>query len=251
MPNRGQTLPAAGAQGLTAFSVMRADSRRRPLCRATAPAPRTASPIASRCEIAPRKVARRKSAKQRTECERVDLVIGRSLREVLLHLVAAPAGLNTMPCRRLSSLPGRIRVQTHQINVSRAREMVQEIRLELFKFPEVLDVFVTGRPDGLVVVSRGRPRPAEWLLALRAVGYHMPVRRHAKPAAQANRQRAIASRQYPSPSISRASPRRSAPLRTHPDRADVRGATRRTMTGSAPLARTEERSTRGSDQGRG
>jgi hypothetical protein len=70
-------------------------------------------------------------------------------------------------------------VQTHHINVSRARDMAQEIRHELFAFPEVLDVFVTGRPDWLVVVSRGRPRPAEWLRALRAVGYDIPPRRHA------------------------------------------------------------------------
>jgi hypothetical protein len=70
-------------------------------------------------------------------------------------------------------------VQTHQINVSRARDMAQEIRRELFQFPEVLDVYVTGRRDWLVVVSQGRPRPAEWLRALRAVGYHVPMRRHA------------------------------------------------------------------------
>jgi hypothetical protein len=81
-------------------------------------------------------------------------------------------------------------VQTHQINVSRARDMVQEIRHELFEFPEILDVFVTGRPDWLVVVSRGRPRPGEWLRALRAVGYHVPVRRHATQAVEADRQEA-------------------------------------------------------------
>jgi hypothetical protein len=79
-------------------------------------------------------------------------------------------------------------VQTHQITVSRGRNMVQEIRHELFKFPEVLDVFVTGRPDWLVVVSRSRPRPAEWLRALRAVGYDVPARRHAVTrAAEADR----------------------------------------------------------------
>jgi hypothetical protein len=38
-------------------------------------------------------------------------------------------------------------VQTHQINVSRARDMVEEIRHKLFAFPEVLDAFVAGRPD--------------------------------------------------------------------------------------------------------
>jgi hypothetical protein len=84
-------------------------------------------------------------------------------------------------------------VQTHQINVSRARDMVHEIRHELFQFPEVLDVFVTGRPDWLVVVSRGRPRPAEWLRALRAVGYHVPVRRHATRPVEADRQGAAAA----------------------------------------------------------
>jgi hypothetical protein len=68
-------------------------------------------------------------------------------------------------------------VQTHQINVSRARDMVQEIRHELFAFPEVLDVFVTSRPDSLVVVSRGRPRPGDWLRVLRALGYEVPPRR--------------------------------------------------------------------------
>jgi hypothetical protein len=83
-------------------------------------------------------------------------------------------------------------VQTHQINVSRARDMVQEIRHELFRFPEVLDVFVTGRPDWLVVVSRGRPRPGEWLRALRAVGYHVPVRRHSTRPVDADRQAAPA-----------------------------------------------------------
>jgi hypothetical protein len=88
-------------------------------------------------------------------------------------------------------------VQTHQINVSRARDMVQAIRHELFEFPEVLDVFVTGRPDWLVIVSRGRPRPGEWLRALRAVGYHVPVRRHATQAAEADRHGAAAPASAP------------------------------------------------------
>jgi hypothetical protein len=85
-------------------------------------------------------------------------------------------------------------VQTHHINVSRARDMAQEIRHELFVFPEVLDVYVTGRPDWLVVVSRGRPRPAEWLRALRAVGYDIPPRRHAvaEPAEADRPERAAA-----------------------------------------------------------
>jgi hypothetical protein len=92
-------------------------------------------------------------------------------------------------------------VQTHQINVSRAREMVQEIRQELFEFPDVLDVFITGRPDWLVVVSLGRPRPGEWLRELRAVGYHVPVRRHATQAAEAYRQGAAASASTPAPGL--------------------------------------------------
>ena len=60
-----------------------------------------------------------------------------------------------------------------------------EIRKELFGFPEVLDVFVTGRPDALVVVCSGRPRPAEWLRVLRAVGYDVPPRR--RPGTPAGR----------------------------------------------------------------
>jgi hypothetical protein len=73
-------------------------------------------------------------------------------------------------------------VQTYQIYVSKGRDRVHEIRSELFAFPEILDVFVTGRPDSLVVVCRGRPRPAEWLRALRAVGYDLPPRRHSRTA---------------------------------------------------------------------
>jgi hypothetical protein len=68
-------------------------------------------------------------------------------------------------------------VQTYQIYVSKGRDRVHEIRSELFVFPEILDVFITGRRDSLVVVCRGRPRPAEWLRALRAVGYGVPQRR--------------------------------------------------------------------------
>jgi hypothetical protein len=90
-------------------------------------------------------------------------------------------------------------VQTHQINVSRARDMVEEIRHELFEFPEVLDVFVTARPDCVVVVSRGRPRPGEWLRALRAVGYNVPVRLHVTQAAKADRHRVAASASTPAP----------------------------------------------------
>ena len=66
-------------------------------------------------------------------------------------------------------------MQTHQIHVSGARQRVHEIRNALFAFSEVLDVFVTGRPDVLVVVHAGRPRPGEWLRALRRLGYQMPA----------------------------------------------------------------------------
>jgi hypothetical protein len=62
-------------------------------------------------------------------------------------------------------------MQTHAIHVLGGRERVLEVRTELFVFGEVLDVFVTGRPDVLVVVCSGRPRPAQWLAALRAAGY--------------------------------------------------------------------------------
>jgi hypothetical protein len=75
-------------------------------------------------------------------------------------------------------------VQTHQIHVSNGRDRVHEVRSELFIFPEVLDVFVTGRPDALVVVCSGRPRPGQWLGALRRVGYDVPARRHASAVAR-------------------------------------------------------------------
>jgi hypothetical protein len=70
-------------------------------------------------------------------------------------------------------------MQTHQIHISGARERVHVIRNALFAFPEVLEVFVTGPPDVLVVVCAGRPRPGEWLRALRALGYRTPARGHA------------------------------------------------------------------------
>ena len=69
-------------------------------------------------------------------------------------------------------------MQTHEIHVSGAREQVHEIRGELFAFPEVIEVFVTGRSDRLVVVYAGRPRPGEWLRALRAIGFRTPARGH-------------------------------------------------------------------------
>jgi hypothetical protein len=74
-------------------------------------------------------------------------------------------------------------VQTHKIHVSNGRDMVNEVRSELFNFPEILDVFITGRPDALVVVCSGRPRPGEWLGALRRVGYDVPAKQRATAAA--------------------------------------------------------------------
>ena len=68
-------------------------------------------------------------------------------------------------------------VQTHQINISHGRDNVHEIRRELFAFSEILDVFVTSRPDSLVVVCAGRPRLGEWRRALRTAGYEIPPRR--------------------------------------------------------------------------
>ena len=67
-------------------------------------------------------------------------------------------------------------MQTHQIQISNGRDRVDEIRSELFAFAEVLDVFITSRPDALVVVCSGRPHPGEWLRALRAAGYGGPAR---------------------------------------------------------------------------
>lgn len=74
-------------------------------------------------------------------------------------------------------------MQTHQIHVSNGRDSAREVRGELFTFPEVLDVFITGRPDALVVVCSGRPRPGEWLGALRRAGYDVPAKRHATAVA--------------------------------------------------------------------
>ena len=77
-------------------------------------------------------------------------------------------------------------MQTHQIHVSNGHDRVDEVRRDLFMFPEVLDVFITSRPDALVVVCSGRPRPGDWLGALRRVGYDTaPARRRAIAAAAA------------------------------------------------------------------
>jgi hypothetical protein len=73
-------------------------------------------------------------------------------------------------------------MQTHQIHVLGARELVHDIRNGLFAFPEVLDVFATVQPDVLVVVYARRPRPGEWLQALRQLGYRTPAPSHARCA---------------------------------------------------------------------
>jgi hypothetical protein len=73
-------------------------------------------------------------------------------------------------------------VQTYQIHVSDGRARVDDVRSALFAFPEILDVFITGRPDTLVVVCAGRPHPALWLRRLRHVGYEVWIRRRPDPA---------------------------------------------------------------------
>jgi hypothetical protein len=87
-------------------------------------------------------------------------------------------------------------MRTHQIQVSNGREALDEIRRELFQFSEVLEVFDTSRPDALVVVCAGRPRPGEWLSALRAAGYDAPARRRSISASRAPspEPRSVASR---------------------------------------------------------
>ena len=67
-------------------------------------------------------------------------------------------------------------MQTHLIHVIGGHERVRDVRCELFAFSDVLDVVVSGQPDLLVVVCSGRPCPAEWLAALRAAGFQIPVR---------------------------------------------------------------------------
>jgi hypothetical protein len=90
-------------------------------------------------------------------------------------------------------------VQTYQIRVSEGRARVTDIRRDLFVFPEVVDVFVTGRPDALVVVFVGRPRPGEWTRTLRSLGYDIPPRRQvAPPPPEIDGQRTIRARQSPS-----------------------------------------------------
>ena len=72
-------------------------------------------------------------------------------------------------------------MQTYPLHVMDGRTRALEIRSELLVFGDVLDVFVTGRPDVLVVACSGRPRPAEWLRVLRAAGYEIPSRRTSRP----------------------------------------------------------------------
>jgi hypothetical protein len=100
-------------------------------------------------------------------------------------------------------------VQTYRIHVSKGRERVDEIRNELFAFSEVLDVFVTGRPDSLVVVCWGRPRLADWSRALRAEGYDLPRRSHfGTPAAEVGRTAVVAPLYREAPSASTTPPTR-------------------------------------------
>ena len=102
-------------------------------------------------------------------------------------------------------------MKTHQIQVTDGRERVHEIRNELFAFPEVIEVLPTGRPDALVVVCWGRPRPAGWLNALRAVGYQIPPRRHATAAAFAlDRSDSAAPAELGPAPLTVAAPRRAA-----------------------------------------
>jgi hypothetical protein len=69
-------------------------------------------------------------------------------------------------------------MQTHPLHVSDARERFEDVRAELLAFTDVLEVFSTGQADVLVLICSGRPRPGEWVRALRAAGYRIPPRRH-------------------------------------------------------------------------
>jgi hypothetical protein len=95
-------------------------------------------------------------------------------------------------------------MQTYQMRVSHGRDRVTDVRRDLFAFPEVIDVFVAGQPDALVVVFVGRPRPGEWTRALRALGYDIPPRRHvAPPPPEIDGQRRLRARQAASRSSRR------------------------------------------------
>jgi hypothetical protein len=67
-------------------------------------------------------------------------------------------------------------MQTHQLHVTNGGDQVDGVRRTLFAFPEILEVFTSGRPDTLLVVFDGRPRLGEWLARLRATGYEVSVR---------------------------------------------------------------------------
>jgi hypothetical protein len=79
-------------------------------------------------------------------------------------------------------------------------------------------VFVTGRPDVLVVVCAGRPRPAQWLRTLRAAGYDTLARRHAssrrlnrsEPRSEADLHRSASLSMPNEPSVPRVQPRSAA-----------------------------------------
>ncbi|HEV2924069.1 MAG TPA: hypothetical protein VGW98_08555 [Solirubrobacteraceae bacterium] len=75
-------------------------------------------------------------------------------------------------------------MHTHEIHVAGGREAVSEIRQRLFLFSEVLEVLATSRPNSLVVVFSGRPRPAVWNGHLRDAGYVL-LRNPANPSRKA------------------------------------------------------------------
>ena len=77
-------------------------------------------------------------------------------------------------------------MHTYEIRVTGGRVAVAQIRSALFAFPEVLDVLAGGRPDLLVVVYWGRPRPAEWCRHLCAVGYQASATRTRRRASAAD-----------------------------------------------------------------
>jgi len=110
---------------------------------------------------------------------------------------------------------------------------VLEIRSELFVFPEILEVFVTGRPDVLVVVCSGRPRPTPWLRTLRAAGYETLARRHAS-AKELERGESTSATDLP-----RSAP---SPIRTEPPVRRVRPRRSSAVRKLTPATRTWSRS---------
>jgi hypothetical protein len=69
-------------------------------------------------------------------------------------------------------------MQSHPLHLSDARERFDGVREVLLAFTDVLEVFSTGQAELVVVICSGRPRPGEWVRALRAAGYRIPPRRH-------------------------------------------------------------------------